>query len=426
MEDSCFRGTLKLDGRKINWRSLFGKETTYDCLKCGMCCYYQVGLTDEEAHGLRGKKKTSKSFKSCETTTVQGQKTACYCMNSKDDGSCTHLTKDHLCDIYRMRPHVCRVFPFALTPDVEGGAVVDIDFRCPYVNVEGLPKVKKKDVENAVNDSVKSKDMESFKAVSEYRTTLAKHLRTTFRVSFLPAKERDDFMKKALDILFDTKFLTDMPLRVHNWYDEITTHSYDVLINQDKGTLSGEKRSERILKSLKKQMSKVGDPGKANIDKNRWGQLLSDLKNIICVRDDKIYRVPVHIGWIINVGGVGTRGLDKLQYSKEAISYLKKYFLHNTRRPQFQVTCLLASEYLLDVKEHVAVDYTMDAVLLSNILSQYIDFAARVAAAFRSHDRIEREDVLTATDNVDPFFTASLNNGLLLREMKSQIDKNLG
>ena len=59
------------------------KDSEFDCIKCGLCC-----------RCLKG------------NPAVKGTKLEKW---DRGDGVCKHLTEDNLCDIYEVRPLICRV-----------------------------------------------------------------------------------------------------------------------------------------------------------------------------------------------------------------------------------------------------------------------------------------------------------------------------
>ena len=75
-------------------------STRFSCTLCGKCCFV-----------------SQKSFK--EVFEKFGWKT-------KEDGSCSHLTKDNKCSIYDKRPLICRLYPFQVNPEELKNGVIEL------------------------------------------------------------------------------------------------------------------------------------------------------------------------------------------------------------------------------------------------------------------------------------------------------------
>ncbi len=88
----------------------------FRCLGCGACCRWPgyVRVTDAElpilaqAAGL-----TEAEFRDRHTRLTTDRRGLSLCENR--DGSCEFLRADNRCALYAVRPHQCRVFPFAWT-----------------------------------------------------------------------------------------------------------------------------------------------------------------------------------------------------------------------------------------------------------------------------------------------------------------------
>jgi Fe-S-cluster containining protein len=89
----------------------------FDCSKCGLCC----GDTKQKTRHillLESKDKTP----------------SCFEIKKPKVGKCFFL-KDNQCSIYRLRPIICRFYPFELKFDPDKGIhVFDFTLECPGIS----------------------------------------------------------------------------------------------------------------------------------------------------------------------------------------------------------------------------------------------------------------------------------------------------
>lgn len=104
------------------------------CFTCDVCCRFPEPtsflapyFTGEEIRLIPGAKK--KFFASPE-----GSKTMLIPHPEGEGCICPHFDpKSQHCMIYDDRPLDCRIYPFALMRDENGGVVLGIDLKCPFI-----------------------------------------------------------------------------------------------------------------------------------------------------------------------------------------------------------------------------------------------------------------------------------------------------
>jgi Fe-S-cluster containining protein len=109
----------------------------FECSKCGLCC----GDTEQKTRHILLLESEVDTI-SIETCLPKGdfikqitdKKPYCYEMRKSSDGKCFFL-KNNQCRIYKLRPLICRFYPFELKFEVDKNQhVIDFTVECPGIN----------------------------------------------------------------------------------------------------------------------------------------------------------------------------------------------------------------------------------------------------------------------------------------------------
>ena len=109
----------------------------FDCSKCGLCC----GDTKQKTRHILLLKSEANDISAeinlpIKDFAEQIKDKAPYCLEMKKpkEGKCFFL-KDNQCSIYKLRPLVCRFYPFELKFDPDKDLhVFDFTFECPAIS----------------------------------------------------------------------------------------------------------------------------------------------------------------------------------------------------------------------------------------------------------------------------------------------------
>jgi Fe-S-cluster containining protein len=96
----------------------------FKCKNCGVCCREQPADTNPAEQKLIEEKGFTNFLEAPDRTDLRFIK-------RKKDGSCLFLTKDNKCEIYDVRPAICRIVPFFVT---------DYDYEKDIIEVDLLPE----------------------------------------------------------------------------------------------------------------------------------------------------------------------------------------------------------------------------------------------------------------------------------------------
>ncbi len=116
-----------------------GKETAFECRRCGRCC---LNLLAEDRGVLRGLTLLPEERELFPEFVVRpavgigrGPKEMDFLVIAYQmtEDTCPHL-EENLCRIYTERPASCRQFPFSLRYNAEGKLQIGFDFNCPSLN----------------------------------------------------------------------------------------------------------------------------------------------------------------------------------------------------------------------------------------------------------------------------------------------------
>lgn len=109
----------------------------FECVRCGLCCgdtsqkTRHILLLQSEAEDIAVH--TSKAI-SVFCTEVSGKSPYVYEMKKSTEGKCVFLESNH-CEIYSLRPLICRFYPFELKFDLNKDThVFDFTLECPAIN----------------------------------------------------------------------------------------------------------------------------------------------------------------------------------------------------------------------------------------------------------------------------------------------------
>lgn len=125
-----------------------GKETTFECLRCGRCCSCLLaedrgvtrGLTLLPGeHDLFLKSVVRPAIGIGRRPHERGFRITAYQLT---ENTCPHLERGS-CGIYSERPASCRQFPFSLRRNPEGSMQLGFDLNCPALValIEENPRV---------------------------------------------------------------------------------------------------------------------------------------------------------------------------------------------------------------------------------------------------------------------------------------------
>ncbi len=117
----------------------------FECNKCGLCC----GDTKEKTRHilLLESEATLISTETCLplqdfTGKIMGKDPYKYEMKKNSEGKCFFL-KDNQCSIYKLRPLICRFYPFELKYDPDKGQhVFNFTVECPGIGKGKMMNIK--------------------------------------------------------------------------------------------------------------------------------------------------------------------------------------------------------------------------------------------------------------------------------------------
>ncbi len=121
-------------------------KVLFECSKCGLCCgdtrqkTRHILVLEPEANAIS----TETSLpKQAFTKQLAGKNPYRYEMKKDQEGKCFFL-KDNQCSIYRLRPLICRFYPFELKFDAEKDQhVFDLTLECPGIGKGKMMTEKK-------------------------------------------------------------------------------------------------------------------------------------------------------------------------------------------------------------------------------------------------------------------------------------------
>ncbi len=111
------------------------KHVRFECNRCAICC----GDTEAKTRMIllmrceadRISQRTTKPLDTF-VETIEGHAPYVYCMKKTDKGKCLFLS-DSSCTIYKVRPLICRFYPFELRNVGEGNYVFACTDECPGI-----------------------------------------------------------------------------------------------------------------------------------------------------------------------------------------------------------------------------------------------------------------------------------------------------
>lgn len=121
----------------------YPKNVRFICEKCALCCgdtkekVRYILLLNVEAERIA--KKTSKNIWEF-AEKVESAQPYVYLMRKNYEGKCVFL-KDGLCSIYRIRPLICKFYPFQLENAKNGKFKFTYTSECP--NIGKGPKLRR-------------------------------------------------------------------------------------------------------------------------------------------------------------------------------------------------------------------------------------------------------------------------------------------
>lgn len=109
----------------------------FECSKCGLCCgdtqqkTRHILVLESEANAIA----TATSLpKQAFTKQITDKNPYCYEMKKSSEGKCFFL-KDNQCSIYKLRPLICRFYPFELKFNSDKDQhVFDFTVECPGIS----------------------------------------------------------------------------------------------------------------------------------------------------------------------------------------------------------------------------------------------------------------------------------------------------
>jgi Fe-S-cluster containining protein len=109
----------------------------FECSKCGLCCgdteqkTRHILLLESEAYGISAESNLpTKDF----AEQIKDKAPYCFEMKKPKEDKCFFL-KDNQCSIYKLRPLICRFYPFELKFDsAKSIHVFDFTFECPAIS----------------------------------------------------------------------------------------------------------------------------------------------------------------------------------------------------------------------------------------------------------------------------------------------------
>ncbi|MEM3696736.1 MAG: YkgJ family cysteine cluster protein [Candidatus Bathyarchaeia archaeon] len=146
----------------------YPKNIRFKCERCALCC----GNTKEKVRHIllleveveRIAKKTSKNIGEF-AEKIEGAKPYVYLMRKTAEGKCVFL-KDNLCSIYRIRPLICKFYPFQLENAKNGKFKFTYTTECP--NIGKGPKLKRSFFEKFLKEAVKIMKEDSSDSENKY------------------------------------------------------------------------------------------------------------------------------------------------------------------------------------------------------------------------------------------------------------------
>ena len=113
----------------------YPENIRFRCERCGLCCgdtatrVRRILLLKNEVYDIS--RRTSKTISEF-ADQVEGFEPYVYVMKKKSNGECVFL-RDKLCTIYRMRPLICRFYPFELKNMEDGFYHFFYTDECPQI-----------------------------------------------------------------------------------------------------------------------------------------------------------------------------------------------------------------------------------------------------------------------------------------------------
>jgi Fe-S-cluster containining protein len=133
----------------------YPKNTRFICKKCALCCgdtrekVRSILLLKREAEHIA--EETSKNIEDF-AEKIEGAQPYVYLMRKTAEGKCVFL-KDGLCSIYRIRPLICKFYPFQLENAKKGKFKFAYTSECP--NIGKGPKLRRKFFERLFREFIK-------------------------------------------------------------------------------------------------------------------------------------------------------------------------------------------------------------------------------------------------------------------------------
>lgn len=410
-----FSGERVLGGKRMHWESVFPKGTQYGCERCGVCCT-KLDLTQRDIDALK-KNGFGKCISYKDPRTASSASKASLCL--QPSGFCWFLNEERLCDIYDIRPLVCRSYPLMPTPGFDGEIIVDIAMKCPYVGADEL-EIKESDIIERI-DSYIDYVPEMIPRALAYRQSLADHIRAAYPAAFMRRQEKTPFMDDAINLLDKVKGTADIIGTLRDWCDKISVSSHNVIARGNNGVY-GQKQDKEILS----RMPGVETDHAYAFSKERWRNVISDIGGTVFLPAELGIKVSgVKVGFRARIGnksyGWGT--LKELEYSRGALDELREYMKILVRRSGFQLSIAYLAEYLIDFKKAIVVDYSLETIILANAMAVYVDPISRISAVASGHDKIEGSDLRMGISNIDAPFISALTNGTIVSEFVKKLDR---
>lgn len=96
-------------------------------------------------------------------------------LKTKNNGKCIFLNDQNRCEIYDIRPNICRIYPFWAIKLINGKLKViehDINSKCKIIK-----SLKKKDIDNILSKNEQTKIKKLFKDIINENSSYKKNIR---------------------------------------------------------------------------------------------------------------------------------------------------------------------------------------------------------------------------------------------------------
>jgi len=415
-----FSGEAKLGNKKVPWESTFPTGMRYGCERCMICCRGRVNLTEPDL-SLFKKKGLDKCIVSPEEVNRYGV-TAPF-IRFKQDGLCSFVGEDQKCRVYANRPMICRSYPIMVSAGLENELIVDIVLRCPYANLSSEPEIKKSDIEESLAISARSIPDQLVKSL-EYRGTLAAHIRAAYPPALIEKSHRLRVIDDAISLIGRYIKEGETTGAVKEWSNSVSSASHRIIVRRDNGEVGGEKQDNDILKMA----LEINEPIEDEFSKERWKTVFSDIFDVFLMRESKLMKLPVKVGWKVRLGNkaYGWNSFRKLEYTKDAIESIEDYMRVIVRRASFQLSAAYVAEYLVDFKKVAIVDYSLNTIILSNAVMPYLDPLSRALAVANGNGEITKEDVRMGISNIDNAVITGLSSRAISSNIINKLDGIFG